>query len=79
MNFPWHAQTPFSADEWISVIAIVTMLAWLIGNRFTGRGRLAHANLPTLAWMALVWVGIIVAAALAFQHFRPGGFGGTGF
>jgi hypothetical protein len=76
MNF--HAQ-PFSADEWVGAIGLVAMLAWLIGNRFTGRGRMAQASVPTLAWMALAWVGIIVAAALAFQHFRPGGLGETGF
>jgi hypothetical protein len=73
MIMPWHGQAPFDGDQWVSVIAIAAMLAWLIGNRFTRRGRLAQANWQTLGWMAAVWAGIIVAAALAFQHFRPGG------
>lgn len=68
MNLP-H----FNADDWVGVIAILMALTLVLGRGVTRGFRVAPGAWPTLVWMALVWVGIIAAVTLAFQHFRPGG------
>jgi len=61
-----------TGDEIVGVIAILMALTVVIGTTFRrGLGNL-RAAWPALLWMALVWGGIIAAAALAFRHFRPG-------
>ncbi len=64
----------FTGDDWVRVIAILMALTLVVGRGVTGGFRVPRASWPTLVWMLLVWAGIIAAAALAFQHFRPGAF-----
>jgi hypothetical protein len=63
----------FTGDDWVRVIAIGMALTLVLGRGVTNGFRVPRASWPTLVWMMLVWVAIIAAAALAFQHFRPGG------
>jgi len=63
----------FNADDWVGVIAILMALTLILGRGMTRGFGLSRGSWPTLVWMALVWVAIIAAAALGFQHFRPGG------
>ncbi len=69
-----HAFGMLTADNWINVAAIVMALTLVIGNLVTRGARIPRHAWPALIWMALVWAGIIATAALAFRHFRPGGF-----
>ncbi len=62
-----------NADDWVRVIAILMALTVVIGTSVTRGFRLPRSSWPTLAWMVMVWAAIIATAALAFQHFRPGG------
>ena len=68
-----HSLGSFTADDWVEVIAILMALTLVIGRGVTNGFRVPRAAWPTLIWLAFVWAGIIAAAALAFQHFRPGG------
>lgn len=63
-----------TADEWVHVVAIAMALTLVIGTMVTRGTRIPRAAWPALLWMALLWAAIIATAALAFQHFRPGGF-----
>ncbi len=68
-----HSLGSFTTDDWVEVIAILMALTLVIGRGVTFGFRAPRAPWPTLIWLAVVWAGIITAAALAFQHFRPGG------
>ena len=69
----FHTPASFSTDDWVRVIALLMVLSLVIGNIATRRSRIPRTAWPVLLWMALIWAGIIAVAALAFQHFRPGG------
>jgi hypothetical protein len=70
---PVHGIGSLGADQWVAVIGILMALTIVVGRGATNGFRVPRASWPTLAWMVLVWAGIIVVAALGFQHFRPGG------
>ena len=70
----FRAIAHLSADDWIHIVAIAMALTLVLGTMVTRGMRIPRAAWPALLWIALLWAAIIATAALAFQHFRPGGF-----
>ena len=70
----FHAVTDFSTDDWARLVGIAMAMTLVVAAMARRVSRLPRSAWPALLVMALVWAAIITAAALAFQHFRPGQF-----
>ena len=62
-----------TADDWVSVIAVVMVLTLILGRGITSGTLVSRQTLPALVVLVVIWAAIISLAAIAFQNFRPGG------
>lgn len=68
-----HAFGDFTTDDWVRMVGIAMALTLVIAAMARRVSRVPRSAWPALLWMAVAWAVIIAAAALAFQHYKPGG------